>query len=330
LKRVQANAAGVGRGVTPRRHGRLTATVRPARGSGPAHRELDELVRRALAEDLGAGDVTSRALVPAGLWGRARIIARSGCVVCGLEVTRRVFQMVDRRLRVRFLLRDGRRAAPGRTVAVVRGPVRGLLAGERTALNFLQRLSGIATLTAEYVRRVRPYRVAILDTRKTTPGLRWLEKYAVRCGGGCNHRLGLYDMVLIKDNHRRIWRGCAAGGLSAAIAAVRQRYPHLPVEIEVESEPELREALEGRPDWILLDNMKPRQLRRCVALCGGRCRLEASGGVTLRSVRRIAATGVQAISIGALTHSAPAADLSLELDAPLPRRRGCRARARRR
>ena len=216
MKRVQANAAGVGRGVTPRRHGRLTATVRPARGSGPAHRELDELVRRALAEDLGAGDVTSRALVPAGLWGRARIIARSGCVVCGLEVTRRVFQMVDRRLRVRFLLRDGRRAAPGRTVAVVRGPVRGLLAGERTALNFLQRLSGIATLTAEYVRRVRPYRVAILDTRKTLPGLRSALKYAVRTGGGTNHRMGLYDGVLIKENHI-----AAAGGIAQALAAAR-------------------------------------------------------------------------------------------------------------
>ena len=174
-------------------------------------------------------------------------------------------------------------------------------------------MTGIATLTRQYVDRVKPYGTAILDTRKTTPGLRFLEKYAVRCGGGTNHRFGLFDMILIKDNHRRIWTDERGGDLAAAVAAARAKCPGVAVEVEVESEADLLRALNARPEWIMLDNMSLRDMRRCVRVCAGRCRLEASGGVSLAAVARIAATGVDAISIGRLTHSAPAADLSLEL-----------------
>jgi len=192
----------------------------------------------------------------------------------------------------------------------ITGKARAILAGERTALNFMQRLTGIATLTARFVARVKPYGTRILDTRKTTPNWRILEKYAVRCGGGCNHRMGLYDQVLIKDNHRRLWGG---RDLAEAVHMARRRCPGVSVEMEVESEAELERALASRPDWILLDNMTPKRLRRCVRLGRGCCPMEASGGITLGNVRAVAATGVQAISLGCLTHSAPAADLSLEI-----------------
>jgi nicotinate-nucleotide pyrophosphorylase (carboxylating) len=188
-----------------------------------------------------------------------------------------------------------------------------VLAGERTALNFLQRLSGIATLTRRFVDAVREQGTTILDTRKTTPGYRWLEKYAVRCGGGSNHRAGLYDRVLIKDNHRRFWNEHEAGRLDLAVRAARRRFPDVPVEIEVESPEELACALRGEPDWVLLDNMSPELLGECVRVCAGRARLEASGGITLANVRDVARTGVDAVSLGCLTHSAPAADLSLEV-----------------
>ena len=192
----------------------------------------------------------------------------------------------------------------------ITGKARAILAGERTALNFLQRLTGIATLTARFVEQVKPHATRILDTRKTTPTWRTLEKYAVRCGGGTNHRMGLYDQVLIKDNHRRLW---GARDLAEAVHMARRRCPGVPVEVEVETEAELERALAARPDWILLDNMTLRRLRRCVRLCRGRCPLEASGGITLANVKAVAAAGVQAISLGCLTHSAPAADLSLEI-----------------
>ncbi|MCX7817601.1 MAG: carboxylating nicotinate-nucleotide diphosphorylase [Kiritimatiellae bacterium] len=275
-------------------------------------REAATLLRAAIREDVGRGDVTSRALVPAGAVARAVIVARRPCVLAGLPLAAEVFRRLDRRIRCESDHRDGETLRAGAAALHVEGPARALLAGERIALNFLQRLSGIATLTREFVRRVGSTGVTILDTRKTTPGWRRLEKYAVRCGGGENHRMGLYDRVLIKDNHRKLWAGTSARPLADAIRAARRRCGGRLIEIEVDTERELLDALEGRPDWILLDNMSLARLRRCVRLVRGRARLEASGGVSLHNVRAIAATGVDAISVGALTHSAPAADFGMD------------------
>ncbi len=276
-------------------------------------READALIRAALREDLGAGDLTSRALVPADAIAQAVIAARRPCVLAGLPVAVEVFRRLDPRLRCESGRRDGDELNAGDIALRLSGLARALLAGERTALNFLQRLSGVATLTRQFVRRVEGTGVAILDTRKTTPGWRRLEKYAVRCGGGRNHRMGLHDMVLIKDNHRRLWTGGgAARSLADAVREARRRWAGRVIEIEVDNERELLDAIEGEPDWILLDNMSARRLRRCVRLARGRARLEASGRVRLSNVRAVAATGVDAISIGALTHSAPAADLGMD------------------
>jgi len=275
-------------------------------------RGIDRLVRAALREDVGRGDATTRALVPEGARTRAAIVARQTCVVCGVDVAVETFRQTDPAIRCAVPAKDGATVRKGGVILDLRGPARGILTGERVALNFLQRLSGIATLTREFARRATPHGAAVLDTRKTTPGLRALEKYAVRCGGGTNHRFGLDDRVLIKDNHLAFWAGRRRRSLADAVRAARAVYPKLPVEIEVESEAELRDALEAEPDWILLDNMPPARLRRCVRIAAGRARLEASGGVTLATVAVIAATGVDAVSVGALTHSAPAADLSLE------------------
>lgn len=280
---------------------------RPGRLFAPG---LQGLIRRALREDLGAGDVTSRALVDPGRVITAVVIARHACVVCGVDVATRVFRDLDPGARVRVLVPDGCRARRNGHLMRITGKARAILAGERTALNFLQRLTGIATLTARFVAQVKPHETRILDTRKTTPAWRLLEKYAVRCGGGNNHRMGLYDQVLIKDNHRRLW---GVRDLAEAVHTARRRCPGVPVEVEVETEAELERALAARPDWILLDNMTPARLRRCVNLCRGRCPLEASGGITLANIKAVAAAGVQAISLGCLTHSAPAADLSLEI-----------------
>lgn len=270
-------------------------------------------VRRALEEDVGKGDVTTLALVPATARARAVILSRNRCVVAGTGVAAEVFKQVDPSLSCRPALRDGRVAAPGATILTVTGPARAILTAERTALNFMQRLSGIATLTRRFVDEVAQCGTAILDTRKTTPGLRMLEKYAVLCGGGRNHRMGLHDMVLIKDNHRRFWNRGDGLHLDKAVARARQQCPGVLVEVEVETEEELANVLPSRPDWVLLDNMAPKLMARCVARCRCICRTEASGGVTLRNVAAVARTGVDAVSIGALTHSAPAADLSLEL-----------------
>lgn len=273
---------------------------------------IQSIVRTALQEDVGHGDATTRALVPTKARTRAAIVARHACVVCGTAVAREVFRQVDPRIRCVAKRRDGAEAATGDTLILLEGPARGILTAERVALNFMQRMTGIATLTREFVRRAAPLGAEILDTRKTTPGLRTLEKYAVKCGGGANHRFGLFDRVLIKDNHRALWAGRGRKSLADAVRAARARHPRLAVEIEVESEAELRDALDARPDWVLLDNMTPALLRRCVKLNAGRAKIEASGGVSLATVARIAATGVDAISVGVLTHSAPAADLSLE------------------
>lgn len=275
-------------------------------------REAKALIRAALREDVGEGDLTSRALVSAGAVAQAVIVAHRPCVLAGLPVAVQVFRCLNRRIRFQMNRRDGDLLHAGDPALLLIGSARALLAGERTALNFLQHLSGIATLTREFVRRVQRKSVVIMDTRKTTPGWRRLEKYAVRCGGGRNHRMGLYDAVLIKDNHRHFWMHARGQSLAEAVREARQRCAGRLIEIEVDNEQELLDALAGQPDWILLDNMSPRELRRCVRLARGRVRLEASGGVDLTNVGEIAATGVDAISIGALTHSAPAADLGME------------------
>lgn len=276
-------------------------------------RGLDEIVARALKEDLGSPprDLTSEAVIDQGAAGAGEIRAGSSLVLAGLEAARRTFRAMGPEVSFTPRADEGARVARGAVVAGIEGPLRVILGGERTALNFLQRLSGIATLTARFVAAVQGTRARILDTRKTMPGWRALEKHAVRCGGGTNHRMGLYDAILIKDNHVR-----AAGGTAKAINRARRMAPEAPMEVEVQSIPELEEALAADADRILLDNMDLSALRKAVAVTAGRASLEASGGITLESVRAVAETGVDFISIGALTHSAPAADLSLEITKP--------------
>jgi nicotinate-nucleotide pyrophosphorylase (carboxylating) len=268
---------------------------------------LERVAYAALAEDVGEGDVTTDATVAEDAVGTAELLLREPGVVCGLGVAEAVFRALDPELRFERLVDEGA-ALPGATaVARVTGSERSILTGERTALNFLGRLSGIATLTRRYVAAVSGTGAAILDTRKTTPGLRALEKHAVATGGGRNHRFGLDDGVLVKDNHLR-----AAGSVATAVERLRAATP-LPVEVECDTLEQVSEALAAGTDAILLDNMSLDELRAAVALTRGRARLEASGGVTLESVRAIAETGVDEISVGALTHSARSLDVSLEL-----------------
>lgn len=269
------------------------------------------LIERALGEDVGPSDRTSEVTIPPDVQGSATIVAKAEGVICGLPIAQAVFRHVDAHIAFSPSVQDGEPVAAGDAVAEVRGPVRGILTGERTALNFLARLSGVATLTSRFVDAVANYPAIVLDTRKTTPGWRVLEKYAVRCGGGRNHRMGLFDMVLIKDNHI-----ACVGSLAEAVRRVRAAGVDLPVEVEVRSLAELEEALDLGVDRVLLDNMDMPTLRRAVALAKGEAFLEASGGVNLARATKVAATGVDAISIGALTHSAPAFDLSLELTRP--------------
>ena len=272
-----------------------------------------ETLRRALREDIGPGDVTTRALVSPRRMAGALLVTRQACIVAGAPVAAEVFRLVDPNAEIEIRIPDGSPAKAGDTLLTIRGQAAALLMAERTALNFMQRMTGIATMTARFVEAVRPHPVLILDTRKTTPTLRRFEKYAVRCGGGTNHRMGLYDMALLKDNHRFLWREEGRGGLADAVHAIRRRFPGVPVEVEVESFEEYLSGLPARPEWILLDNMDLETMRACARQKPAGVRLEASGGVTLERAPAIAATGVDAISIGALTHSAPAADLSLEV-----------------
>jgi nicotinate-nucleotide pyrophosphorylase (carboxylating) len=268
---------------------------------------VEHLIDLALDEDTGLGDLTSRAIFSASHRSRAVIEAREALTLCGLEVAARVFARVDPRLAVELMARDGSRVRPGRVVLRVRGPTASLLTAERTALNFLQRLSGIATQTRRFVDAVAGSGVRIADTRKTTPGWRALEKYAVRCGGGANHRSSLGEHVLIKDNHI-----AAAGSLARAVAAARDAAPHVAkIEVEAASLSEVRAACRAGAEVILLDNMTPPQVRRSVEVIRGRAVVEVSGGIRLGTVRDYALPGVDVISVGALTHSAPAADLSL-------------------
>jgi len=268
---------------------------------------VERVVYAALAEDVGAGDVTTEATVEADAVGTAELILKEGGIVCGLAAAEAVFRALDPDLRFEALVEDGTPVERMTVVAVVSGPLRAILTGERVALNFLGRLSGIGTLTRRYVDAVAGTGVAILDTRKTTPGLRLLEKHAVVCGGGRNHRFGLDDAVLVKDNHL-----AAVGSIRAAVVRLRGA-TDLPIEVECDTLAQVSQALEANVDAILLDNMTPDELVASVALAQGRARLEASGGVTLESIRTIAETGVDEISIGALTHSARSLDVSLEL-----------------
>jgi nicotinate-nucleotide pyrophosphorylase (carboxylating) len=270
-----------------------------------------DLVARALAEDVGSGDVTTQATVPESARARALITQKAPGVVFGLEVAEQTFRQLDPQMTFERLVEEGvwRDGGP---VLRIEGAARAILTGERTALNFLQRLSGIATATARHVRAVDGTGVRILDTRKTTPGLRALEKAAVAAGGGTNHRAALYDAVLIKENHAAI-----AGGVGEAVRRAREAAPELPLEVECRTIAEIDEALEAGAERILVDNMTVAELEAAVQHVGGRAELEASGGVTLEALPEIAQTGLQFISVGALTHSAPALDLSLILE-PLP------------
>ena len=268
---------------------------------------LERLAYAALAEDVGEGDVTTEATVDGDAAGSALLLLKEPGVVCGLAMAEAVFRALDSEVRFEALYEEGAGVDGGTAVALVSGPLRAILTGERTALNFLGRLSGIATLTKRYVDAVEGTGAAILDTRKTTPGLRVLEKHAVRCGGGRNHRFGLDDAVLIKDNHLR-----AAGSIADAVARTRGA-TDLPIEVECDTIEQVEAALAAGVDALLLDNMTPDGLLAAVVLVKGRARLEASGGVTLENVRAVAETGVDEISIGALTHSARSLDVSLEL-----------------
>jgi nicotinate-nucleotide pyrophosphorylase (carboxylating) len=269
-----------------------------------------DLVRRALVEDVGIGDLTSDAIVPRAMRGRGVFLAKAACVVAGLEVAFEVFRQLelDGTPSIAVLKRDGERCSAGDEIAHVTASAKTLLVGERTALNFLQRLSGVATRTREFVDAAGG-RITILDTRKTTPMLRALEKYAVRVGGGTNHRIGLFDAILIKDNHIRI-----AGSIRAAVAAARAYRPGLPVEIEAETLAQVDEALDAGAEMILVDNMSTVHIRAAVARARGRTKIEISGGVTLDRIPELAATGADYVSVGALTHSAPAIDISFEIE----------------
>ncbi|MEE8620217.1 MAG: carboxylating nicotinate-nucleotide diphosphorylase [Dehalococcoidia bacterium] len=282
----------------------------------PSKSQIEEIIDDALAEDLGKGDVTTEVLMPPGdLQGTGFITVKEEGILAGAGVAKQVFHRVDPELKVEFLLKDGARVKSGTKVARVSGNIASILKAERVALNFLQRLSGIASDTSRYVERVEGSPVRIMDTRKTTPGLRLLEKYAVTVGGGKNHRMNLGDGILIKDNHLATLRSQGLN-IREIVAKARQNAPHrLPVEIEVRIASEALEAVEAGVDIIMLDNMNLEEMRKAVESIHGRALIEASGGITLDNVRAVAETGVNSISIGALTHSARALDINLELEA---------------
>ena len=282
-------------------------------------------VRLALDEDLADVadasancwcDATSLALVDPEAVATGEIYAKGeGCVVAGATVAKAVMKMVDPKVRVKILRPDGTLVKPKEPILTFRGKARSILAAERTALNFMQRMCATASLARKFVDATKKYGTLILDTRKTTPGLRVFEKYAVTCGGGTNHRMGMYDRVLMKDNHRRLWRGGNPDELDQAVVAARKAFPKLDVEVEVESIRECESALKAKPEWIMLDNMSIADMKKCVRLCKGISKTEASGGITLDRAKAVAATGVTAISLGCLTHSAGSVDLSLEWSA---------------
>ena len=274
--------------------------------------EIERAVHGALAEDVGSGDATTLATVPASARARAAMVAREPIVVAGLDFAETAFRQLSPELRWERGAADGERIGEDAVLLRVEGPARAILTAERVALNFVQRLSGVATLTAQFVDLVAGTRAQILDTRKTTPGWRRFEKYAVACGGGRNHRFGLFDMVLIKDNHLAALAGEKPNPIAAAVQRARKQFPKLKIEVEADTLDQVQHAVDAGADIILLDNMAPAELRAAVELVGGRAKTEASGGVSLASARIIAETGVDFISVGALTHSARAVDIGLD------------------
>lgn len=278
----------------------------------PAADEIERLVEAALAEDIGTGDATTLATVPETATAQAVMVAREPLVLAGLGLAEAAFRRLSPALRLDRCATDGQQLARGQPLLRIEGPARPILTAERVALNFAQRLSGIATLTAQFVEAVQGTRARVLDTRKTTPGWRRIEKYAVACGGGQNHRFGLFDMVLVKDNHLAALADARPNPIAAAIRSARATYPQLKVEVEADTLEQVEQAVAAGADVILLDNMTPDQLREAVLRVGGRVRTEASGGVNLATVRAIAEAGVDYISVGALTHSARAVDIALD------------------
>ncbi len=270
---------------------------------------LNDLIKRCLEEDIGYGDITTMSLIPADQFSVGQFYAKDSGIIAGIEVSRAVFQHLDPEIIIETIKKDGDPVNPGDIIAIVRGRSRALLTGERTALNFLQRLSGIASHTHNMVELIKYSKAELLDTRKTTPGLRVLEKYAVSVGGARNHRFGLYDGVMIKDNHIK-----AAGGIQKAVSLARKRVPHtVKIEVEVESLEQLQEALEAKADIIMLDNMDIVTMKEAVVLVNGQALLEASGGIKAAALAEVAKTGVDFISMGALTHSAISLDISFDL-----------------
>jgi nicotinate-nucleotide pyrophosphorylase (carboxylating) len=274
--------------------------------------EVERAVAAALAEDVGSGDATTLSTVPESAAARAAMVAREPIVVAGVDFAEAAFRQLSPAVRCERIATDGKRADEDAILLRLEGPARAILTAERVALNFVQRLSGVATLTAQFVDTVAGTRAQILDTRKTTPGWRRFEKYAVACGGGRNHRFGLYDMVLIKDNHLAALAGEKPNAIAAAVQRARKQYPELKIEVEADTLDQVQQATDAGADIILLDNMDPAELRAAVAIVKGRAKTEASGGVSLASVRIIAETGVDFISAGAITHSARAVDIGLD------------------
>jgi nicotinate-nucleotide pyrophosphorylase (carboxylating) len=269
---------------------------------------VTDLLRRALEEDIGPGDITTSLVIARGRKSRARYLAKEDFILAGLPFAREVFRLLDPSIKFEVVLRDSARIRKGDILAEIYGNTGDILAGERVSLNILQRLSGIATLTDAYVKQVKGLKAKIIDTRKTTPCMRFMEKYAVRMGGGCNHRFGLFDGILIKDNHVE-----AAGGIRKAVSLAKKGHHLSKIEVEVGDVKGLRNAIDAGADVVMLDNMTVSDMRKAVEISNGRVLLEASGGVRLENVRDIAETGVDFISVGALTHSAPAVDISLKI-----------------
>jgi nicotinate-nucleotide pyrophosphorylase (carboxylating) len=276
--------------------------------------EIRAAVQLALAEDLGGGDATTLATVPAAAKSVAFMCAREPLVAAGIEFAEIAFRQLSNKIKIEKFARDGQKISAGKTLLKISGPARALLTAERVALNFFQRLSGVATLTAQFVEAVRGTRTQILDTRKTTPGWRRFEKYAVTCGGGKNHRMGLFDMILIKDNHLVALNNEKPNAIAAAALRAQKKFPKLKIEVEADTFKQVAQAADAGVDIVLLDNMDLRQLRQAVKIVNGRAKIEASGGVNLKNVRAIAKTGVDFISIGALTHSARAVDIGLDFE----------------
>ena len=278
--------------------------------SGLNIEEIKSVIDYALKEDIGSGDITTNSLIPLDLQAKATMVAKSTGVIAGLAVAECVFRSLSNDINWKALVRDGDRVSKGDLILEISGSYRALLTGERVALNFLQRMSGIATMTSNYVDLVKDYKANILDTRKTAPGLRLLDKYAVMTGGGRNHRIGLYDMVLIKDNHIKI-----AGGITRAVAQIKTNLPKgIKIEVETTTVEEVNEALAAGVDVIMLDNMSNTQMAQCVKIINGRTKVEASGNMTSQRLKEVAETGVDFISIGALTHSVIAFDISMNIE----------------